>query len=95
MTAYVIAEAQLTGDPAELGEYSAKLVSTIEPHGGKYVVRGAPVEVLDGESAGFIGVLEFPSVDAIRAWYKSDAYQEILPIRLRNTKGKVLILDGV
>lgn len=42
MPAYVIAEAELTGDPQKVATYSAKLIATIEPHGGRYLVRGAP-----------------------------------------------------
>ncbi|MEU5322121.1 DUF1330 domain-containing protein [Streptomyces sp. NPDC021056] len=94
MTAYVIAEAELTGDPEMVATYSAKLVSTIEPHGGRYLVRGAPWQILEGESKAFTGVIEFPSPEAAQRWYDSPAYQEIVPLRVRNTKGRILIFEG-
>ncbi|MFC0598041.1 DUF1330 domain-containing protein [Streptomyces palmae] len=95
MSAYVIAEAELTGDPRVVADYSAKLVSTIEPHGGRYLVRGAPWQVLEGESKAFTGVIEFPTPQAARRWYESPAYQEILPLRARNTRGTIMIFEGV
>ncbi|MFF7451879.1 MULTISPECIES: DUF1330 domain-containing protein [unclassified Streptomyces] len=95
MTAYVIAEAELTGDPEMVARYSAELVSTIEPHGGRYLVRGAPWQVLEGESKAFTGVIEFPSAEAAQSWYDSPAYQEIVPLRVRNTRGRILIFEGV
>ncbi|MFF1378840.1 DUF1330 domain-containing protein [Streptomyces sp. NPDC058308] len=95
MTAYVIAEAQLTGDPQEVAAYSAQLVSTLEPHGGRYLVRGVPSQVLEGESQAFTGVIEFPSTEAARRWYHSPGYQAIAPLRVRNTRGRILVFDGV
>jgi uncharacterized protein (DUF1330 family) len=38
---------------------------------------------------------KFPSVDVARAWYESPEYQEILPIRLRNSKDNMVIVEGV
>ncbi|WP_329543380.1 MULTISPECIES: DUF1330 domain-containing protein [unclassified Streptomyces] len=95
MPAYVIAEAELTGDPQKVATYSAKLIATIEPHGGRYLVRGAPWQVLEGESKAFTGVIEFPTAEAAQQWYQSPAYQEIVPLRARNTRGRIMIFEGV
>lgn len=95
MTAYVIAEAQLTGDAEEVAAYSAQLVSTLAPHGGRYLVRGAPAQVLEGDGQAFTGVIEFPSTQAARRWYDSPAYRAIAPLRIRNTRGRILVFEGV
>ena len=52
-------------------------------------------EVLEGEWPGVLVVIGFPDLDAARAWYYSPAYQEILPLRTRNSDGVTLIVDGV
>jgi len=44
---------------------------------------------------GVLVVIAFPDRDAARAWYDSPAYQEILPLRTRNSDGVTLIVDGV
>jgi uncharacterized protein (DUF1330 family) len=48
-----------------------------------------------GEWPGVLVVIGFPDLDAARAWYDSPAYQEILPLRTRNSDGVTLLVDGV
>ncbi|MEV0145329.1 MULTISPECIES: DUF1330 domain-containing protein [unclassified Nonomuraea] len=96
MTAYVIADVRLTGDADELTEYRAKVVTTLEPYGGRYLVRGAPFMVLEGDwDPQQLVVVEFPTVEAARAWNESSAYQEIAPLRSRNTDSRRLIVEGL
>ncbi|HUG23719.1 DUF1330 domain-containing protein [Piscinibacter sp.] len=45
MPAYLIADVEVT-DPAGYAEYSRAIVSTIEAHRGRYLVRGGATEVL-------------------------------------------------
>lgn len=40
-------------------------------------------------------IVELPDRAAATAWYHSNAYQEILPLRLKNVKGWALLVDGV
>lgn len=40
-------------------------------------------------------VLGFPDRDRAAAWYASDAYQEILPLRTRNAISTAVLIDGV
>ena len=40
-------------------------------------------------------VIEFPSRAAAEAWYRSPAYQQLLPLRLRSSVGNLVIVDGV
>ena len=40
-------------------------------------------------------VLEFPTLNAAKAWYSSPAYQKILPIRLKSTRSRMMFVDGV
>ena len=40
-------------------------------------------------------MIGFPDLDAARAWYDSRAYQEILPLRTRNSDGVTLLVDGI
>ncbi|MEU4149398.1 DUF1330 domain-containing protein [Streptomyces sp. NPDC026659] len=96
MSAYVIADVQLTGDAGELAEYRAKVIATLEPYGGRYLARGGDIDVVEGDWApGQIVLVEFPDVDSARAWNDSPEYQAIAPLRIRNTDSKRLIVRGI
>jgi uncharacterized protein (DUF1330 family) len=59
-----------------LNEYVAKAIPTIQSGGGRILGFDESPEVVEGELAHPRSViLEFPSRDAFRAWYDSDAYQ--------------------
>ncbi len=95
MTAYVIADVQLTGNAEELTEYRSKVVATLEPYAGRYLVRGGEVDVVEGDwEPGQIVLVEFPDLAAARAWNESADYQTIAPLRIRNTDSKRLIVQG-
>ena len=47
MSAYVIVDIQVT-DPAVFDEYKRRVPASIAAHGGCYVTRGGPTEVLEG-----------------------------------------------
>lgn len=96
MPAYAMVE--LTIDDAEaMGPYMEKVADTVAAFDGRYLVRGGETEVLEGS----LGehplkvVLEFPSMDAARAWYRSQDYQAILPYRLNNSRANFVLVDGV
>ena len=50
-------------------------------------------EVLEGEPGASTVVLEFESREHFESWYRSEAYQAILPLRLDNSEGWALLLD--
>ena len=93
MSAYVIVELEVT-NPEEYAAYGPLAEASVTRHGGRFIVRGGEFEVLEGEWSPRTIVLEFESLDAIRAWYHSDDYQECLPMRLRSAKGRMIAVDG-
>ena len=69
---------------------------TLEPFGAKFLVRGGAFTTVEGDMPiDLIIVLEFPSRDAAEAWYQSDAYQAVLPIRLAAARSQLVIVDAV
>jgi uncharacterized protein (DUF1330 family) len=62
--------------------YSQSVGETLKPFGGKGVLRGkaqgALVGTLDHQMA---GIIEFPDLESIDAWYNSEAYQALIPLR--------------
>ncbi len=75
--AYYIAEFEPTV-PGAIQPYSASVESTFRPFGGRFIVRGGGVELLEGmPPSGRLVIIAFDSVDQARAWYNSPAYEAI------------------
>jgi uncharacterized protein (DUF1330 family) len=52
--------------------------------------------VLDGDFAPKrVTLVEFPSMDAARAWYDSPEYLRIRPIRLENAESNMVLVEGL
>lgn len=95
MTAYGLAHLRPAGVLAEeVFEYMERIQATLDPFGGRFLVHGAEVQVLEGEWPGSLVLLEFPSGDAARAWYDSPAYQEILHLRADHIPGDLILVEG-
>jgi len=95
MAAYVIYQGEVL-DPVRYDEYKAKGAESILAAGGKYLVRGGDMEVLEGEPpAGRTVLLEFPSREAALVWYRGDEYTEIRKIREGAARARMYIVDGV
>jgi uncharacterized protein (DUF1330 family) len=95
MTAYAIAHLRSVTPNAEIVEYLQRIDATLAPYGGAFVIHGDLPEVLEGEFPGHLVVIGFPGLDEARAWYRSPAYQAILPLRTRNSDGVAIIVQGV
>ena len=96
MTAYAIAVLRPVPPlHPEVVEYIEKVQSTFEPYGGRFLSHNKPGEWLEGEALGQLVLVEFPDLERAHAWYASEAYQEILPLRTRHIPGELVILDGV
>jgi uncharacterized protein (DUF1330 family) len=94
VTAYVIADIEVH-DAEAYREYVALVPGTVEPFGGRFIVRGGDHETFEGEwRPARLVVIEFPSADHARRWYSSDAYAAALAIRQRASTGSVVLVDG-
>ena len=95
MAAYVIYQAEVL-DPVQYEKYKAKTPESIAASGGRFIVRGGEIDVLEGEAPlGRTVVLEFPSMLAARDWYASDQYTEARALREGAVRARAYIVDGV
>jgi uncharacterized protein (DUF1330 family) len=93
VSAYVIAEIDVT-NPEGYEKYRPLANESITRHGGRFVARGGKTEVLEGEWSPRIVVIEFESLDAVRAWYDSDDYQATAAIRHESSQGRIIAVEG-
>ncbi len=95
MSAYVIADVKIK-DAAGMEPYRNAVEATVKKYGGRFVVRGGKHEVLEGQWRPVrLVVLEFPSLDAAKKWYDSADYGKIKPIRLQNSVGHLVLVEGL
>ena len=95
MSAYVIGEIDVT-DPAAYDDYRKQVLATIEKYGGRFAVRGGAVEPLEGGwNPKRIVVVQFPSIDQARKWYRSPEYAPLIKLRQKASKGKLVLVEGV
>ena len=95
MPAYALAHLRTPQINDEVLTYIERIQATMAPYGGRFRVHGAEVEVGEDDWPGTVVIIEFPDVASARAWYASDDYQAILPLRTRNIDGAAIIVDGV
>ena len=96
MTTYLINHLRIpNGVPTPNGlEYLERVEETFAPYGGRYLVLDAPVQSLEGAWSGSAVLMEFPDMDAAKAWYFSPAYQEILPLRTGTSISDLVLVDA-
>ena len=93
---YIVAELTITNPGAEFTAYRDQVVATVEAYGGRFLVRGGDPLLLEGDAPnGRSVVLEFESPERAMEWYKSPAYQAILPMRTNNAIARVLCATGI
>jgi uncharacterized protein (DUF1330 family) len=95
MPAYLILDIDVQ-DPEEYAAYRERSPATLEAYGGRYLVRGGPHEVVEGDwDPERVVVVEFPSVERAREWYASPEYQAIVDMRKRAAPSQVVLVEGV
>jgi uncharacterized protein (DUF1330 family) len=95
MSAYAMAHMRQVTMGPPIVEYLQRIDATLQPFGGRFIVHGGEYEVMEGTWPGTIIIIEFPGRAQAHAWYKSDAYQEILALRTDNSRSDVIVVDGV
>lgn len=84
MPAYIVSLVEFTNRTPQLKEYAQKSAELARRHGGKYIVRGQSVEILEGDKlAGkSLVILEFPTLEQLRGYVKGEEYQTtVKPLR--------------
>jgi uncharacterized protein (DUF1330 family) len=96
VTAYVIAESH-QADNLEAQAYRRLAAASIAQYGGRYLVRGALPDVLEGSwpAADRMVVIEFPSLEQAKRWYMSSEYTQARSTHSGTTGRRVLFVPGI
>lgn len=94
MPAYVIVQVKVN-EPIEYEVYKSLTPASIHAYGGRFIVRGAAVETLEGSWApGRLVVVEFPDTATAKTWWESEEYATAKAIRQRTAETEMILVDG-
>jgi uncharacterized protein (DUF1330 family) len=95
VTAYVISEIEVL-DHEAINTYRRLAADSIEKYGGRYLVRGGPCELVEGQPAPKILVIvAFPTMEIAKEWYNSAAYRVALEVREKALDRRLVFVQGV
>jgi uncharacterized protein (DUF1330 family) len=95
MPAYVIAETDVH-DSEQYERYRAVSPDAIAAGGGRFIVRGGEVAVLEGDwRPKRLVLLEFEDLEAAKRWYDSPEYQEARRLREGAATLHVVAVEGL
>ena len=95
MPAYLIVETDIT-DPVQYEQYKAASPGAIAAHGGRFVVRGGEMAVLEGDwNPKRLVVVEFDDLEAAKRFYESPEYQAAMKLREGAADLNMVAVEGI
>ena len=95
MAAYIVFTRERLRDPVEFGAYGEKAGGTLAGHTAKPLAFYGAHETLEGAPIEGAVIVEFPDMDAARAWYNSPAYQDARKHRFQGADYRVVLTQGL
>lgn len=81
MAAFFVATSRIK-DPQKFADYGTRAGATLGLFKGELVIRGKAGDTLAGSSNHqAVGVVRFPNMEALEAWYRSPDYRALIPLR--------------
>jgi uncharacterized protein (DUF1330 family) len=95
MPVFMIAAVKVNDD-AWLPDYAANVHDIVHKHGGKYLSRSANVTAIEGSApdATVIGILQFPSIEAVRAFVNDPDYAPYAAARQAGSDAQFYVIDA-
>ncbi len=95
MPAYLMGQITVTA-PERYADYRAQVPAVLEKYGGRFLVRGPQVTVLEGAYGGErLVVIEFPSMAQLETFYRSPEYAPLIALRRSASTGDLWAVPGV
>ena len=96
MSAYCVFDIREIVDRAKMQKYREGVAASVAQFGGRYLVLGGPIEVIEGDwRPVFPVILEFPSLEQAHRWFDSEEYRELKRLRLEGSRGDAVFMQGM
>jgi uncharacterized protein (DUF1330 family) len=94
MSAYVVFTRERMRDKAAYDVYASKAGATLAGHTFKRHVGYGKFEMFEGAPIDGCVILEFPTMDAAKAWYNGPEYTAARQDRFKGCDYRVFIVEG-
>jgi uncharacterized protein (DUF1330 family) len=95
MAVYLVAVVDVH-DPQQFRRYVTEVPSIVAKFGGRYLVRGGDLEVVEGEwPVPRVTVVEFPSMEKAKQWWNSEEYRPYRELRGRTARTNAVMVRGL
>ena len=96
MPAYCFFDNIKVNDPFKLEEYKKSVGQVVERYGGRYLVLGGQMHVVEGEwKPVYPVIIEFPNLEHAHSWYNSDEYRELKTLRQSAGEFNAVFIEGL
>ena len=95
MSAYMVFTRDKTLDQNELNLYSKEVPATLAGHEVKILALYGRHEDLEGDSTEGTVILEFPGIEAAKAWHDGPEYRKVREHRFKGSTYRVVLIQGV
>ena len=94
VAAYVIVEVEIT-DPERYGQFVERVTETITANGGKFIVRGGAIEVVEGNwQPPRLALLAFPDLQRVHTWLQSPEFRQLESLRKNSSNVNIVVVEG-
>jgi len=93
MTAYAMARVHSVEPGPDIFDYLETIDATMDPFGGRFVFHGGAMDVVEGTWPDDLILIEFPDLDAVRAWWDSPEYQAIKHLRTDHMVADIVLFE--
>jgi uncharacterized protein (DUF1330 family) len=93
--AYSVAEVEILNRDRFLKEVAPKIAASVKEFGGQFIVRGGQTVPLDGAPPKAIFIIRWESMDQLKTWQASKAWQDFKPLRDQIEKVRAYGVEGL
>lgn len=93
--AYAVVDITEVTDPEAFKQLGPLAGPAMEKAGGKYIARTEKITSLDGTPPKRFVIIAFDNVDKAKAWNASADQKKVDAIRVKTTKSRVFIVEGM
>ena len=96
MPAYCLFDNVEVTDLGKLDQYKTRIAPVVQQYGGRYVVLGGKVDLVEGEwKPTFPVMIEFSTLAQAHRWYHSEEYRELKALRLSAGRFNAIFMEGI